>query len=230
MFERIGDFLEDHPGVSVGGVGAVLVTSYVITAALIQGNDDGPVAYGGTETPTGLATADAFPEPGETATQIITVRRPDGSIATRTVRAFTTTLADGQRQVIRETVREPVPGVFVTSTATIVESGPTTTSLVSLPGTDTTQIVSGPGFTETIVAPPSTSTETATLVGPGETVIVAGPTSTETIVNSGTDTVEVTVPGPETTKTETATERIEVTVPGPERTVTVTETVLPPLP
>lgn len=191
MFERIGDFLEEHPGVSVGLLGGTLVGSYALNTLLLDDSGGGPEAAVSGKTPTGLATADAFPEPGTTATQSIRVRRKDGTIATRTVRAFTTIRADGQRQVIRETVRQPLPGVFVTSTATIVEAGPTvtkegvnvtSTSVVTLPGTDTTQVVEGPGHTETVV-------------GPNETVTVPGPTVTET--------VEATVPGPAITVTVT---------------------------
>ncbi len=200
MFERIGDFLEEHPGVSVGLLGITLMGSYGLNTLLLDGSADGPSAAFTSETPTGLATADAFPEPGTTATQSIRVRRENGSIATRTVRAYTTIRADGQRQVIRETVRQPLPGVFVTSTATIVESGPTVTekgtnvtatSVVTIPGSDTTQVVEGPGQTETVVGP----TETVTVTGPG--VTVPGPTVTETVettVSVPAITVTVTVP------------------------------------
>jgi len=208
MFRRLGDFFEDHPGVPAAVIGVALVFAYVISTALVDGVERASGTARDMGTPSGLATADAFPEPGETVTQSNRVRRKDGTVATRTIRAYATVRDDGTPQIIRETVRQPAPGVFVTSTQTVVAVKPGST--VTAPGSISTSVVTIPGqiTTQTVESPGGI--ETATVAGPGETVSIPGPTTTET------RTVEV--PGPETTRTET----VEVTVPGPEVTVTVT--------
>lgn len=231
-FDHIGEFLEDNPKIAVGGIGAVLlVGSFGLTAALASYDNGGQGALVRVKVPSSLATADSFPNPTATVTQTQKVRRKDGSIATRTVRQYIAQAVDGTERIIRETVREPIPGVRITSTQTI--RGPnvtsTATALIAQMTTETAtattvtrETIVGPGDTETIIVSGPTQTETITVTGPGSTststetttVTAPGPTSTET----------VTVPGPEVTVTEPA-PTVTVTEPGP--TVTVTE---PPLP
>ena len=196
--QRISAFLEDHAPSIVVLTFLLAVGAYVTMTGLFSPSSNPRNTAQVLPAPTASLTEQGFPAPGTTLTLSHHVRRKDGSIATRTIREY----LDSENRIIRETVREPAPGVRVTSTQTIVAAGPASTVMSTARETVLTrETITGPGGTVTVevpvpvtvTGPESTTTATAT-----ETVSVPGPetTTTQTLTETSTETVTVTVPPP----------------------------------
>lgn len=188
--QRISSFLEDHAPSIVVLTFLLAVGAYVTMTGLFEPSSTPKTEAQALPAATASLTEQGFPAPGTTLTLSHHIKRKDGSIATRTIREY----LDGENRIIRETVREPAPGVRITSTQTIVAVGPTSTARETVLARET---ITGPGGTVTIEVPvPVTVTgpETTTTAIATETISVPGPetTATETLIQTATETVTVT--------------------------------------
>jgi hypothetical protein len=177
--QRLSDFLEEHAAAVVIVGCLVVVGGYLmLTGVLRPGAPNGDAQS--RPTPTASLTATLSGSPGAAGATVTSSQQGGGKAGSgQTVRAY----RGPHNRIIRETVRELVPGTAVTAIQTVVAAAPAR---------------GGHTARETVLV-----TTRETVVGPGTTVTVEVPV-TQTVPGP-TTTKTVTVPGPDLPTTVTVT-------------------------